>query len=81
MPVEVHMSLLKILTLPLSVLFILSCSAPDPPPPKKTVFDPLTSQVERAREVQGTVDAQAENAKKAEDAQERGDAPQKSDTP
>ena len=75
------MSLLKNLTLPLAVLFILSCSSPDPPPPKKTVFDPLTSQVDRAKEVQGTVDAQAENAKKAVDAQERGDAPQKGDNP
>jgi len=75
------MSLLKVSTLSLSVLFILSCSAPDPPPPKQTVFDPLTNQVERAKEVQGTVDAQAANAKKTLDAQERGEAPQRGDTP
>ena len=68
------MSLLKVSTLSLSVLFILSCSAPDPPPPKKTVFDPLTQQIERAKQVQGTVDAQWEATKKTEDAQERGDA-------
>ncbi len=66
------MSLLKVSTLSLSVLFILSCS--DPPPPKKTVFDPLTHQLDRARDVQNTVDANSAATRKAVDAQERGDS-------
>ncbi len=70
------MDLLKISTLPLSVLFILSCAAPEPPPPKKTVFDPLTSQIDRARQVQNTVNEQAESTRKSLDAQERGDTSQ-----
>jgi hypothetical protein len=70
------MDLLKVSTLTLSVLFILSCAAPEPPPPKKTVFDPLTNQLDRARDVQNTVNAQAETARKSVDAQERGDSSQ-----
>jgi hypothetical protein len=69
------MGLLKVSTLSLSVLFIASCAAPDPPPPKKTVFDPLTQQLDRARDVQKTVDSNTEKARKAVDAQERGDNP------
>ncbi len=61
---EVHMGLMKVLTMSLSVLFIASCSAPDPPPPKKTVFDPLTQQIDRARDVQKTVDANADATRK-----------------
>jgi PBP1b-binding outer membrane lipoprotein LpoB len=64
-----------VMTMSLSVLFITACAAPDPPPPKKTVFDPLTQQVDRARDVQKTVDAHADAARKAVDAQERGDTP------
>ncbi len=45
----------------------------DPPPPKKTVFDPLTQQVDRAREVQKTVDQNADATRSAVDSQERGD--------
>ena len=63
----------------LAVMSILGCSShqsPDPPPPvAKTVFDPLTQQVGRAKDVQNTVDANTENMRKAVDAQERGDNP------
>jgi hypothetical protein len=55
----------------LSVLFTTSCSAP-PPPPQKTVFDPLTQSIDKAREVQATVDETAAKARKEIDAQERG---------
>jgi hypothetical protein len=56
----------------LSVLFIAGCSSQEPPPPSKTVFDPLTQQVDKAREVQKTVDEEAEKTRKAIDAEERG---------
>lgn len=69
------MRLLNILTMSLSVLFIAGCAAPDPPPPQKTVFDPLTHQLDRARDVQKTVDANSEAMRKAVDNQERGDIP------
>jgi hypothetical protein len=57
----------------LSVLFMTSCTSAEPPPPSKTVFDPLTQQMDRAREVQKTIDENAEKARKAIDDQERGD--------
>ena len=61
----------------LAVMSILGCSShqsPDPPPPPpKTVFDPLTQQLGRAKDVQNTVDANTQNMRKAVDAQERGD--------
>jgi hypothetical protein len=66
------MNWIKNLTTPLSVLFIIGCSSPDPPS-KKTVFDPMTQQLERAREVQKTVDEHADATRKAVDNQERGD--------
>jgi hypothetical protein len=66
------MNWLKNLTTSLSVLFIVGCSSPDPPP-KKTVFDPMTQQLDRAREVQKTVDEHADATRKAVDNQERGD--------
>jgi hypothetical protein len=70
------MDWLRVWTMSLSVLFIVSCASPEPPPPpKKTVFDPLTQQLDRARDVQKTVDENAEAARKAVDAQERGDKP------
>lgn len=69
------MRLMNILTMSLSLLFIASCAAPDPPLPKKTVFDPLTRQLDRARDVQKTVDANAEATRKAVDTQEHGDNP------
>jgi hypothetical protein len=63
----------------LAVMSILGCSShqsPDPPPPPpKTVFDPLTQQLGRAKDVQNTVDANTQNMRKAVDAQERGDNP------
>jgi hypothetical protein len=51
--------------------------APDAPPapPQKTVFDPLTQQMDRARQVQGTVDTQTQDTRKAIEAAEGGEAP------
>ncbi len=66
------MGLFKVLTMSVSVLFMLSCASPETPP-KKTVFDPLLQSEERAREVQKTVDANADATRKAVDTQERGD--------
>jgi hypothetical protein len=66
------MGYVKCLTTALSVLFIASCSSREPPPPAKTVFDPLTQQIEKARDVQKTVDENAEKTRQAIDAQERG---------
>jgi len=65
------MPLFKNLTMSVSVLFIAGCASPDPPP-KKTVFDPMTQQLERARDVQKTVDEHADATRKAVDNQERG---------
>jgi hypothetical protein len=63
----------------LAVMSILGCSShqsPDPAPPApKTVFDPLTQQLGRAKDVQNTVNANTESMGKAVDAQERGDSP------
>ena len=71
------MSLVRYMTMSLAVLFILSCTSPPSPPPparpKPTVFDPLIQSEERAREVQKTVDQNAEATRKAIDTQERGD--------
>jgi hypothetical protein len=66
------MGWLRLLTISLSVLFIVSCGSPEPPP-KKTIFDPLLQTEQRAREVQKTVDANADATRKAVDTQERGD--------
>jgi hypothetical protein len=55
----------------LSVLFTTSCSAA-PPPPQKTVFDPLTQSIDKAREVQATVDENAAKTRQAIDDQEHG---------
>jgi hypothetical protein len=62
------------LTLSLAVLFICGCS--DPPPPSKTVFDPLTSTLKKAHGVQDTINENADATKKAVDAEEQGNAPQ-----
>jgi hypothetical protein len=68
------MGYVKYSTMALAVLFITSCSSPEPPPPPaKTVFDPLTRQVDRAREVQKTVDENAEKTRKEIENQERAD--------
>jgi hypothetical protein len=77
------MGVLKNSTASLSVLFILSCSSgksadpapPAPPAPPKTVFDPLTQQLDRARGVQQTVDQNTQSSRKAVENEERGDAP------
>jgi hypothetical protein len=70
----VHMSYVKYSTMALMVLFISSCSSAEPPPPpKKTVFDPALEQLERAREVQKTVDEEAERKRQTLESQERGD--------
>jgi hypothetical protein len=37
------------------------------------VFDPLTQQLDKARDVQKTVDQNSDNTRKAVDSQERGD--------
>jgi len=66
------MGWLRILTISLSVLFIMSCGS-DEPPPKKTVFEPLLQTEQRARDVQKAVDANADATRKAVDTQERGD--------
>ncbi len=66
------MNWLKELTMSISLLFIAGCSSPDPPP-QKTVFDPMTRQLDRARDVQKTVDEHADASHKALDTQERGD--------
>jgi hypothetical protein len=67
------MGYVKYSTMALSVLFIAACSPPEPPPPPaKTVFDPLTRQVDQAREVQKTVDENAEKTRKQIE-QESGD--------
>jgi hypothetical protein len=70
---EVHMGWLRVLTTSLSILFITSCASPEPPAPKKTVFDPLLQTEQRARDVQKTVDANADATRKTLDTQERGD--------
>ncbi len=67
------MGKLKIWTLSLSVLFIVCCASPDPPPPKKTVFETMFQPEERAKAVQDTVNAQADETRKAVDSQERGE--------
>jgi hypothetical protein len=82
------MGKLEISTLVAAVLFILGCSPASPPtptaapapvrdpsPPAKTVFEPLTRDLDRARAVQPTVDANTEATRRALDAQERGDNP------
>jgi hypothetical protein len=68
------MGYVKCWTTVLLVLFIAGCSSPEPPLPKKNVFDPLTQQVDKARDVQKTVDEEAEKSRKAIDNQERGES-------
>jgi len=69
------MGYVKCSTMVLSILCIAGCASPDPPPKQKTVFDPLTQNLDRARDVQTTVDKQAERTRKDLEAQERGDTP------
>jgi hypothetical protein len=68
------MDVFKSWTVSLALLFIQGCSSsqsPDPPPPSRTVFDPLTQQLDRARDVQNTVNQNAEATHKAVDSQEQ----------
>jgi hypothetical protein len=59
----------------LAVSFTASCSAAEPPPPKpKTVFDPLTQDLDRAHAVQKTVEENTDKTRQAVQAQENGDA-------
>jgi hypothetical protein len=62
----------------LAFSFILGCSekagAPPPAPPQKTVFDPLTQQLDKARDVQNVVDQNTDNTRRDVDSQERGDS-------
>src|SRR5258708_35307595 len=62
------MGYVKCWTMALSVLFTTSCSAP-PPPPQKTVFDPLTQPIDKARGGQATRDENAAQTRKEIDAQ------------
>jgi len=56
-------------------MFIVSCSASQPPPPARTVFDPLTRELDKAREVQKTVDENAAKSRQAIENQARGETP------
>jgi len=60
-------------SLALSIMLVAGCSPAPPPPPEKTVFDPLTRQMDKAREVQKTVDENAERTRKEIEAQEHGE--------
>jgi hypothetical protein len=64
------MKLLQCAIVCLAVSCLVACS--EPPPPKKTVFDPMTQQLERARDVQKAVDQNTDATRKAVDSQERG---------
>jgi hypothetical protein len=70
------MGYVKRMTMTLVVMFIVSCSSSQPPPPPaKTVFDPVTQELDRAREVQKTVDENAARTRQAIENQARGDTP------
>jgi len=62
-------------------LLLCACSSdkvpePEPAPPSKTVFDPLTQTMDRARGVQDTVDAQSKATRQGVEQAEGGDPPQ-----
>lgn len=68
------MDVFKSWTVSLALLFIQGCSSSqstDAPPPSRTVFHPLTRQLDRARDVQNTVNQNAEATHKAVDSQEQ----------
>jgi hypothetical protein len=61
----------------LPAICLAACSAgkdPEPAPPQKTVFDPLTQQIDRAQKVQVTVDEHAADTRKQVEATENGEA-------
>jgi hypothetical protein len=71
------MGVLKFSALSLAVSLLQGCSSgqpPDPPPPTKTIFDPMTQQLDRARDVQKTIDQSADKTRAAVESQERGDS-------
>ncbi|MGC1387108.1 MAG: hypothetical protein ACLPX1_01670 [Steroidobacteraceae bacterium] len=75
------MGVFKFSALSLAASLLQGCSSGQPPaappsgaPPEKTVFDPMTQQIDRARDVQKTVDQSADKTRAAVDSQERGDA-------
>ncbi len=71
------MSHFKISTAALVFSFILGCTSRNeenpPPPPPKTVFDPLQQPLERARDVQQTIDQGAQRERAAIDGASRAD--------
>jgi hypothetical protein len=67
----------KLPILLLAILFIQGCSPSQPPdPPAKTVFDPLSQPINKARGVQQAVDQNAEGTQKAIESQQRGESSQ-----
>ena len=74
---EVSMRIIPLLTACLLGCCMLGCSkSPDadaPPPPQKTVFDPMTHTLDRAKDVQKTVDENAASTARSAAAEERGD--------
>lgn len=79
------MSVLRTSTVSLSILFIVGCSsgknADPPPPPAKTVFDPVTQSMDRARDVQKTIDQHAVDTRDKLDAEERGASTERDNPP
>jgi hypothetical protein len=70
------MGYVKRMTTTLVVMFSVGCSSSQSPaPPVKTVFEPETLQLDRAREVQKRIDENAERTRAALENQERGDKP------
>jgi hypothetical protein len=70
------------MSLPLlpAVLLLSACSpastpTPTPAAPQKNVFDPLTHDLDRARDVQKSVDQNSAATRNTVDAAERGDPP------
>jgi hypothetical protein len=69
------MALSKISMRLLPALLLWSCSPRTPPPPQKNIFEPLTRDLDRARDVQNSVDQHAAATRDSVDSAERGDPP------